>query len=206
MPHLRRIHSAPAALPPEKLSFKERLERDLAKKGKKPPKALPSVIFFLFIIFFIGYEIHSCGTSKPAASRDVDGEEAAKPAAYKINDSVTVGYWSYRVNGIKWANSVGPDMIRETADAKFLIVSMTVRNNDKTSSTLPPVKLVDAQGREFDESSKGMMFENTFGPIKQLNLTVPSTGIVLFDVPQGKYWAVVSGGLTSGQSAKVELN
>ena len=50
------------------------------------------------------------------------------------------------------------------------------------------------------------MLENAFGPIKQINPTVQSSGIVLFDVPQGKCWAVVSGGLTSEESAKIELN
>lgn len=195
-----------AEVPAAKLTFKERLERDLAKKGKKPAKPLPSVIVFLLIILFIGYEIHSCGTSKPASAPVVKEDAAPKPAAYKVGDSVTVGYWSYRVNSIKWAKSVGSDMLRQTADAKFLIVSVSVRNNDKTPSTMPPVKLVDAQGREFNESANGAMLENSFDLIKQLNPTVQSTGVILFDVPDGKYWAVVSGGFTSGETEKIELN
>jgi len=194
--------------------------------NRKPRSAFRTILSFLgvcvglFVLLIIGVAAFSSSSEKSAGTPDAsaatqnsnpatsnpNAEETPKNEVYKVNDSVSVGYWSYRVNDAKWADTVGPEMMRQNADAKFLILSMSVRNNDKTASALPPVKLVDAQGREFEESSAAMMLENAFGPLKQVNPTVQSNGLVLFDVPPGHYWVVVSGGFASPQTARIELN
>lgn len=182
-----------------------------AHANRKPPSKLLVVVVGVLILVVIPLVllsalVHFLSSAKSSGTPTVATTELAENKAFKINDPVTVGYWTYRISGTKWASSIGPELMRQRADARFLIVAMTVRNNDKTSSTLPPVKLVDAQGREFDESSSGMMLENAFGPLKQLNPTVESNGLVLFDVPPGKYWAVVSGGMASMETSRIELN
>jgi hypothetical protein len=177
------------------------------KTGKPKPtgKQLVAGVFVWLVLFgIVGGIIAFLVGGHKAKNAEVPAAET--PAAYKINDNVTVGYWSYKVRGTKWADSIGPDFMRQQADAKFLIIALTARNNDKTASVLPPVKLVDAQGREFEESEKGMMLEHSFGPLKSLNPTVESTGVIVFDVPPGKYWVVLSGGFASGDTVKIELN
>jgi hypothetical protein len=84
-------------------------------------------------------------------------------------------------------------------------VDLAIRNNDKSASTLPPMKLLDVAGREYDESSKGIFVERSFGMLKSLNPGVSSRGYVVFDVPPGKYVLKLSGGYTSGENALVEL-
>jgi hypothetical protein len=84
-------------------------------------------------------------------------------------------------------------------------VDLAIRNNDKSASVLAPVKLIDTEGREYDESSKGIFLDNSFGLLKKMNPGVSSRGYVVFDVPRGKYALKVSGGYTSGQSALIDL-
>jgi len=91
-------------------------------------------------------------------------------------------------------------------DAVFLVVDLAIRNNDKTSSTLPPLKLVDTEGREYDESSKAWAQQNNFGVLKSLNPSVVSRGYAVFDVPKGQYKLQVSGGFTSGDRTLIELH
>jgi hypothetical protein len=67
------------------------------------------------------------------------------------------------------------------------------------------LKLVDSQGREFDESSKGIFLNGAFGALKKLNPGVSSRGLVVFDVPSGEYTLKVSGGIESGDSALIVL-
>lgn len=116
-----------------------------------------------------------------------------------------VGYWSYAVWGSHWRDSIGTEYLREYPDAEFLVIDVTVRNDDKTSSTLPSLELVDSQGREYSETSKGSLQEDFFGPLKSLNPGVESRGFVAFDVPKGKYTLKVSGGFTSGENAQIDL-
>jgi len=42
--------------------------------------------------------------------------------------------------------------------------------------------------------------------LKQLNPSVQSSGVVLFDVPTGRRWVMVTGRMTSGETAKIQLN
>jgi len=64
---------------------------------------------------------------------------------------------------------------------------------------------VDAAGREYDESSKGIFLDDSFGMLKNLNPGVTSRGNVVFDVPRGKYELKVAGGFTSGKSELIDL-
>ncbi|GAC1432244.1 MAG: hypothetical protein NVS1B11_10560 [Terriglobales bacterium] len=111
---------------------------------------------------------------------------------YKLGENVSVGYWAYRCIGAQWRDSIGSEYTAEYPDARFLLVDSAIRNNDKTASSLPPLKLVDGQDREYEESSKGILMDNSFGLLKSLNPGVSSRGYVVFDVPPGKYGPEVS--------------
>lgn len=160
------------------------------------------VVGAAFGLFLISALIAGIESSPSSTSPDTSIKSAQ---AHKMNETVTVGYWSYRVSNSQWRSSIGSEYSRETPDSTFLIVNLTIRNNDNTASVLPPLKLIDPEGREYETSSKGMLLEGYFGPLKSVNPGVTSTGRVAFDVPQGKYYLVVSGGMTSQDSAKIEL-
>lgn len=152
-------------------------------------------------------------TSRPSPS--VNQPEAPLPSAatglhlpqrYKIGEDFSVGYWFYRCNGARWQSmipSLGGTL--ETPDAAFLVVDLSIRNNDRTASAFAPPKLIDAQGREHNSKSTSM--PGALDILKQLNPGVSSRGYVVFDVPRGETYVLeVSGGFESGEHALVELS
>jgi hypothetical protein len=125
----------------------------------------------------------------------------------KMGEEFSVGYWSYRCYGVEWQSMIVSSFgTPEVPDAQFLIVDLSIRNDDRTSSTLPPIKLVDSQGREYDESSKGTFLRGAFDTLKQVNPGVSSRGYVVFDVPRGDYALKVSGGFESGEHRLIDLS
>jgi hypothetical protein len=126
------------------------------------------------------------------------------PLLHDIGEEVTVGYWTYRCNGVRWQDVIFSDFSSmERPDAAFLIIDLSARNNDRTASTLPPPKLIDADGREYDESST--FIPGSFSALKRLNPTVSSRGYVVFDAPRGDYKLKLSGGYESEESALIDL-
>lgn len=152
----------------------------------------------------LGTQANNTSTETANTASGTESDAPEKPH-YAMKQTVHVGYWSYAVWSMKWQNSIGTDFMAERPDADFLVVWMTVRNNDKTSSTLPPITLIDSQGREYESTSKGSFSEGFFGPLKSLNPGVESSGAVAFDVPKGVYSLKVSGGFTSGDNALIDL-
>jgi hypothetical protein len=176
------------------------------RKSNKGARWL-AVLFAVVAVWFVFSRIDtSPSPSSTAASNGTPNTPAPAAATYKIGDSITAGYWSYRVYSAQWKNSIGGEYMNQTPDATFLVVDLAIRNNDKTASTLPPLKLVDAEGREHDESDKRWAQENNFGPLKSLNPTVVSRGYAVFDVPKGQYSLKVSGGFSSSASGLIELH
>ena len=182
------------------------------KKANKTGQwiALIFVIIALWMVFSrIGGSNSSAPSSTNAASNAANDSHPDSPVAaltHKIGDSVTVGYWSYRVYGSQWKSSIGSEYTNESPDAAFLVIDIAIRNNDKSSSTLPSMKLVDPEGREYDESSKAWVQDGSFGLLKSLNPNVVSRGLAIFDLPRGIYKLKVSGGYTSGENALIDLH
>jgi hypothetical protein len=131
------------------------------------------------------------------------GTSSDSPAIRHIGDTVSVGYWSYCVNGYKWTSYIPNIGEIQRANADYLVLDMTVRNDDKSASTLPSVKLVNDAGEEFSESP--IMEQGFLDILTTLNPHVVTGGLVAFDAPQGHYRAELSGGLTSSDSAFVDL-
>lgn len=159
------------------------------------------VLLILFIIWASSREANQAPARSSDAPIAVEG-----PKAHRIGEDFAVGYWSYRCNGATWQSMIPSLGTLETPDAAFLVVDLYVRNNDRTASTLPPLKLVDAQGREYDESSKRTFMPGAFDMLKELNPGVSSRGYAVFDAPRGQYTLQVSGGFESGEHALVDLS
>jgi hypothetical protein len=142
----------------------------------------------------------------PESSGTATAPPAQKRVTHRIGEEFSIGYWSYRCNGAQWQSMIAGLGRAETPDAEFLVVDLYIRNNDRTASTLPLLKLIDEQGREFDESSKGTFMPGAFDMLKQLNPGVSSQGYAVFDAPHGQYSLEVSGGFESGEHALIDLS
>jgi len=143
--------------------------------------------------------------AQASSSAGVESAVPSPQSSFSMKETIRVGYWSYVVWDIKWQRSIDSGYSRKQADANFLLLNVTVRNNDNTGSILPPFKLVDSEGREYDESSDAIYLPGSFGLLKKLNPGVRSDGYIVFDVPEGIYKLKVSGGFKSGRTALVSL-
>jgi len=171
------------------------------------------VIFGLLILLGIWFYSSDEGHTPASSIRnDATVNETPKPAVsisphiYAIGEEVSVGYWSYRCNSAEWPGMIDSGFgSLETPDAAFLVLNLSVTNNDRTASTLPPPHLIDLQGREYDESDKGVLMPGRFDVLKKLNPSVSSRGYVVFDAPRVAYLLKVSGGFESKEYALIAL-
>jgi TonB family protein len=133
---------------------------------------------------------------------------ALPPAPHSVGEEFSIGYWTYLCNAarIMPAIATGQFDLKVPDGGAFVVIDITVRNNDKSSSTLPQFHLLDGQGNKYDASSKPMWEGRFFGPLEDLNPGVSKRGLVAFDVPPGRdYILQVSGGFESGKSSLVTL-
>ena len=145
--------------------------------------------------------------NSPSSDSKENGSTTTTKYRPVIGETFSVGYWTYHCNGAEWQGFVASDFGSiEQPDAAYLIVDMTIRNDDRSQSTRPPMKLIDEQGREFSESSKSFEISSSISNIKELNPGVSSRGLILFDAPpQGKYMLKVSGGFESDEHKFIDM-
>lgn len=131
----------------------------------------------------------------------------AKVQIFQVGDEFRVGYWTYAIKRATWSPVVGDNPYSmEHADAMFVMIYLTVTNNDRTPSTLPPMKLIDSEDREYETSSKDLFIRGSFGTLQKMNPDVPTRGSIMFDVPPDRQYALrLSGGFESKEFAAVEI-
>jgi len=151
-------------------------------------------------------------TNKTTSSKSTSFASKSKPQAeailYKEGQTVPVGYMTYEVKGTWWSNRLSYDkFLDQRPNAKYLFVDLTVRNHDKKARTVPPFKLVDENGAEYEASSNSWALKGSIGIIETLNPSVSKQGFVVFDVPKShQYRMKLSGGYWSSEDAHVQLN
>jgi hypothetical protein len=92
------------------------------------------------------------------------------------------------------------------APTAYLFVDLTVRNDDKKARTIPPLKLIDENGAEYETDSEAIFVEGTFGPLDSLNPGVSKQGLLVFHAPRSHtYRLQVDGGFWSSESALIKL-
>jgi hypothetical protein len=127
---------------------------------------------------------------------------------YEQGQSVHVGYMSYAVWSSRWTYTSNDNTYLDTPpNAMYLVVNLTVRNNDRKGRTVPSFSLVDELGREYGTSDKSWRVSDAIGMIENLNPDVSKQRNIVFDVPRGRIYKLkVSGGYWSSESALIALN
>ena len=127
---------------------------------------------------------------------------------YQRHESFKVGTMKYKVQGIEWREGLGNEYVGKTADSRYLLVSLLIKNEDKDNRSIPPFTLVDTAGNSYDQAAGDSMYLGDYAVIfDNLNPGVQKKGILVFDVPPDNHYnLVVSGGYWSGEEAQVKLN
>jgi len=167
-----------------------------------------NLLSFLGFCFFIVLALGSGNTTTTKPASNSGATASSEPSVAKTGESFQVGYFSYVVNDSWYTNRLSKNpYLNQAPDATYLFVDLTVRNDDKSSSTVPPFKLIDENGAEYDTSQKAWAGEGSIGLLTSLNPGVAKRAYVIFDVPTNhKYKLNVSGGFLSAAKALVELN
>lgn len=146
-----------------------------------------------------------------AAARKAEADKTAAARAKfekKMTETLHVGYTTYCAWSAKWSDKISDNQfLDKRANANWLVINMTIRNDDKKARTVPPIKLIDEDGREYDASTEGMMTEDAIGILQDLNPDVSKQGNVIFDVPKGRtYRLKLSGGYWSSDTGFIVLD
>ena len=187
----------------------------VAAKGR--PVLLGCLILIaLFVVSLVVNAIMKGGNAientKPlTAQRDSAGRSAAKSTpvvkVHKMGESVPIGYTTYAVWDAWWSNRLSNNQfMNKPPNAMYLFVDVSVRNDDKQARTIPPFKLIDENGAEYDQDSSAWVIDGSLGILTDLNPSVSKQGFVVFDVPKERtYRLQVDGGYWSAESALIEI-
>ncbi len=172
----------------------------LRQSGSNAGKLIGSMIS-VGICVWILYQIGAFGDIRSAVT---------EPTLHNMHDDFRVGYWGYRVEQMSEPQSLGYGASLEKPDGKFVVVFLTVQNNDTTASALPSPILKDGEGREHSSKlvfGSGLPDEDL--TIKTLNPGVSKRGYFIFDIPRDAHdldlQLILSGGHQSGERAAVNL-
>ena len=153
---------------------------------------------------------------REAPASDVKKESGSKEKAPEksaaIGDEIQVGNMAFKVNEVGFLKTIGNEMVNETADGVFMLLSVTLMNTGKKSMTIDNslFKLQDANGAEYEFSSRGATTLEMIGKttlfLKQCQPNIATSGILIFEVPsESEYILNVSDGMWSSNSGKVVL-
>lgn len=144
---------------------------------------------------------------KPTGVDTAAAPQPKVPKYHKMEETVSIGYTSYVVWRARWADRLSNNQfLDQPPDASYLFLDITVRNDDTKARTIPPFKLIDENGAEYEPSSKAFAVEGSIGPLQSLNPSVQKQGTIVFDVPkERKYKLKVSGGFWSAADALIEI-
>lgn len=182
------------------------------KKGSKQiGTGTGCLIIIGFIVLLIVFSA-IFGSKTPSGGQISQGNEQARkqPKAnivYKEKESVHVGYTSYAVWRSWWSDQLSRnEFLNQRPNAMFLFVELSVRNDDKKARMIPPFKLIDETGAEYEPSQSGWALEGSIGVLDSLNPAVTKQGFVVFDVPKDhNYRLKLSGGYWSKEDAYIQL-
>lgn len=136
-----------------------------------------------------GSDTASTTEEEVKAEENSDAKSEKKVETVGIGTEVEVGKLAYKVNGVEEMPEIKAEyMDTLTTSGKFIIVDMTIKNNDKEARFVDTemFRLVDADGTEFSTKSEADMYinESDLGFfLSEINPKMDKTGKVAFEVP-----------------------
>jgi hypothetical protein len=142
----------------------------------------------------------------------LDAKEAEKTTKlFKMGETALVGYFAYEVTRAWWMagdRDCDDHFLKRNPDHSFLFVELYVVNAAKTPSVLPPFRLVNKDGYEYDPAEGSRLAKDAFGILESLNPLTPKRGVVVFDWQLSEVEGAklkVSGGFLSLARGLIEI-
>jgi hypothetical protein len=126
----------------------------------------------------------------PSPQAPVEDKVAVVPAACTLpTKEVRDGQFGFVVTKLQYGvRSVGDGFLKETAQGRFLIMSLRVENigNEPRTFTSGNQKVIDSKGREFEASASASLYANTSGQsfLEDINPGNKISVKLVFDLPK----------------------
>lgn len=184
---------------------------DIAKNAKSCPscgaKNKPPFYkrwWFILIVLIVIIGAIASGGSKPEkvdstaadtsanadtntkANTDDSSKKSNAPETFKVGDTVQLKDFKVTVNGVRTADSGSGGLLKPNDGNEFFFVDCTIENisdSDKTVSSMLMFKVVDKDGRSYDQSISGDsngQLDGTVGPTRKIS------GEYCVEAPKGK--------------------
>ncbi|MBI4890043.1 MAG: DUF4352 domain-containing protein [Acidobacteria bacterium] len=126
---------------------------------------------------------------------------------HQMGAEAVVGDLAYNVTQAEWRDALDGVSGARVANARFLLVSISISNRGREAAHVPLLALVDKAGKETLESDKGDGVPQWMGLLRTVEPGESHSGTILFDVAGGEYkLKITSGGDVEKEvTALVEL-
>jgi len=124
---------------------------------------------------------------------------------YSMGERVQVGPLVYNVMEADWRPKMGEGEQARIPSHRFLTVHLSVTNGGGEALSIPSLKLLDDNGRTYDESIDGQNVPSWLGLIRKLKPVDTLEGNILFDVEPKSYKLKLNDDADAGQPALVEM-
>jgi Domain of unknown function (DUF4352) len=186
-------------------------------------KFLKYGIFAVIAIIIIGALVNGDDeTSEPASSEtsssnsesSKDKEKSDEPETFGVGQDVPVGKLSYTVNEFTEETEVSHEYMGSlTTEGKFVIVDVTVKNNDSEARIIDSdmFRLLGNDGTEYSSNSEADLYINDDAGffLTEVNPKMSKTGKIAFEVPsdESEFVLQVSSGFgwSGGEYNTIEL-
>ena len=184
------------------------------KKGLFGCLGCLGVVVVIVIIIAIISAVMGGGESGGESGGKSDSSKDEKKE-FAIGEKVKVDDLEYTVNSIERADTVGGQYTSSTADGKYIVADVTVKNNGNESITIDTNLFKILNGNATNGADAAASTEANPSDIgfflEQLNPSSEKTGKVVFDVSEetaqsDKLKMQVSSGMFGTKKANINLN
>ncbi|MEO3809562.1 DUF4352 domain-containing protein [Sphaerisporangium sp. B11E5] len=126
-------------------------------------------------------------TGTPEAGQDGQGQVGQSDGPPAIGASVRDGEFTFRIDKVRTATTVGSELLNTKAQGKFILVHFTVKNTGNKAQSFVGYsqKLMDTRGREFAaDSTAAAYLQNSNSLFEQINPGNSVKGVLIYDVPK----------------------
>lgn len=177
-------------------------------KGKLKKPFYKKVWFWVLIVILIG-AVGSMGgedeAAEPTATNESSAEsvesetvsseaetESVAEVTYSVGDVVTVGDVEYTLNSVEVADSLGNEYLSVTPQGKYLVVSLTIKNNGNEALLVDSSLFTLKDGEKtFEADSEASMYANQDDSgtnigffLEEMNPDISMDGKIAFDVSE----------------------
>ncbi|CDQ21686.1 DUF4352 domain-containing protein [Halobacillus karajensis] len=172
-----------------------------------------SLIVLGVVISMFSSDDDTTTTSGDGGSGDTGSAEEEKVKTVGIGEEVAVGKLAFTVNSSEEQQELSNSFDSMTTDGKFVIVDVTVGNNDSEARIVDGemFRLIGSDGTEFSSNTEADMYINDDVGffLQEINPKMNKTGKIAFEVPAEEegYTLQVSSGLgwSGGEYKAIEL-